>query len=128
MYTQDNGYLKNIARQVMEERETEFRHLKNCKIGFLLSDKAKKSKGKSVYADTEKVNDKYKVLTNLDFIITFYEPNCEGISGRAMAILMLHELKHIGYDIEDGSCSIVPHDLEDFKNIVDDYGTDWIES
>jgi len=127
MYTQDNGYLKNIAHNIISDRQTEFGHLANCKIGFLLSDKEKKSRGRLVYAETEKVNDKYKALTGLDFIITFYTPNCEGVSDRAMEILMLHELNHVGYDIEDESCFIIPHDLEDFKEIVDEYGSDWIK-
>lgn len=126
MYAKDDDYLPSIARKIISERQAEFGHLANCRIGFLTSDKEKKSRGRLVYAETEKVSDKYKALTGLDFIITFYTENCDGISHKALEILMLHELNHVGYDPEDESCSIIPHDLEDFKEIVDKYGTDWI--
>lgn len=42
-----------------------------------------------------------------------------------LEILMWHELKHCG--IDDEKPYIVPHDLEDFKEIVDIYGPYWAE-
>ena len=59
----------------------------------------------------------------MDFIITFYADSA-GIGEEYLKILMRHELMHIGYDGEKRY--IVPHDCEDFKAIIRDYGVDWI--
>ena len=41
-----------------------------------------------------------------------------------MKVLMIHELKHIGF--EPGKpFTIIPHDVEDFKEIIETYGMDW---
>lgn len=127
MFYKDDGRLQEMADSLIEEKN-EFNALTACNIGFLYSDKEKKSKGRRVFADTEKLNDKMKLLTGYDFIITFYLPNLERVSDRAKEIVMFHELKHCGYDVEDGSCYLIPHDLEDFKEIIDEYGSDWIKS
>jgi hypothetical protein len=52
------------------------------------------------------------------------------MSEAQMGILLFHELLHIG--IEPGpdgeeTYSVNHHDLEDFKVIIDRYGTDWAE-
>ena len=97
-------------------------------FSFLVSDAQKKSKGKKVCAECEKVPDKYKWSIPADFTITVFEPNVEGFSEEQKRILMLHELLHVGIVFnEDGSetyCT-VPHDYEDFKEIIDRYGTEW---
>lgn len=38
---------------------------------------------------------------------------------------MYHELRHIG--IGEKGLKIVPHDIEDFKDILKEYGLDWGE-
>jgi hypothetical protein len=42
-------------------------------------------------------------------------------------ILMEHELRHIGIS-ESGTLQIMPHDIEDFRAIIDDYGLDWSQT
>ena len=118
--------LKQLADKVIATNE-QFAHLKDCKICFLESDKSKKSSGKIVYADTEKVSPKWKAISDFDFVITFYDDSLDGkISQSAMEILMIHELKHVGFD--GGKCSIIPHDVADFKEIINAHGFDWIRS
>jgi len=126
MFIIDNGDLKKLADKVIAEHNDMFEYLSGCNIAFMVSDKPKASKGKKVYADTEKVKDKYKLLTDVDFIITYYA-DTEDISETAREILMLHELMHIGYDVEQEKYYIVPHDFEDFLYIVNEYGIDWID-
>ena len=44
-----------------------------------------------------------------------------------MKILILHELMHVGI-IKDGneeSYFVRPHDIEDFRDIIVQYGLDW---
>jgi len=94
-----------------------------CRIAFLYCDKEKTSHGKKVYADTTKIADKVKVLAKFDFVITFYKPTCMTLSEDKLRILMKHELKHIG--VKDSKFSILPHDVEDFSDIIEEHGMDW---
>lgn len=99
-------------------------------ICYLSSNKAKKSHGRPVYGECERVADKNKWAIPCDFTVTLFEPNCDGMSARQVEALILHELLHVGVEVtEDGEEKffIVPHDLQDFKIIVNRYGTDWAE-
>lgn len=97
-------------------------------IVYLSSEHKKMTAGKTVFAQCEKVAEKYKWGIPADFTVTVFEPNVEGFSDEQLRILIFHELLHIGIEFnEDGSESytIKPHDLEDFKLIIDRFGTDW---
>lgn len=97
-------------------------------ILYLSSDYEKKSKGKMVCGECEKIPDKYKWSIPADFTITIYEPNVIGFTDEQMKILILHELLHVGIkfaDNGDESYFIRPHDIEDFRQIIDKYGLDW---
>lgn len=97
-------------------------------IVYLSSEHKKMNAGTTVFAQCEKVAEKYKWGIPADFTITVFEPNIEGFSDEQLRILIFHELLHIGIEFnEDGSESytIRPHDLEDFKLIIDRFGTDW---
>lgn len=120
-------------RQIGEiVRERLFPELQGCRIAWLVSTKPKKSKSKIVFAECKKFDkEKLTWLTEqeYDFIITVYEPNCQDFyfDDRKYAILLEHELMHIGFDTESGECSIVQHDAEEFKKIIEKYGIDWAE-
>lgn len=92
-------------------------------ISFLKSEHAKKTKGKIIHAQCEKVSEKYKWGIPADFTITVFEPNCMEFDDEQMRILIFHELLHIGQ--VNGTWSTVPHDLEDFKVIIKKYGAYW---
>ena len=97
-------------------------------IVYLTSETAKMANGKKVHAQCEKVPDKYKWSIPADFTITVFLPNIVGYTEEQKRILMFHELKHVGILFNaDGSesYSVIPHDYEDFKEIIDRYGTDW---
>ena len=118
-----------IGARVIEEEDSLI-DLRNSQatIVYLTSEKQKNAKGKVVCAECEKVPDKYKWSIPADFTITVFLPNVEGFSEEQKRILMFHELKHVGIVFNaDGSetYSTVPHDYEDFKEIIDRYGTDW---
>ena len=94
---------------------------------FLKSDFEKKSKGKTVYGECEKIPGKYRWAIPYDMAIIIYEPNVERFTKEQLRILMLHELMHVGIK-EDGNEEtyyVVPHDVEDFRAIIDKYGLDW---
>lgn len=124
-----NRYYSEIADELIH-MEPSLQHIMNSNVTiiYLESDYAKTSKGKLVFGQCEKIQDKYKWRIPADFTITVFEPNVEKFTDDQIRILLHHELLHVGIDKKaDGSesYSIVDHDIEDFKLILDKYGTDW---
>ena len=106
----------------------ELADIKNAdiQIMFLASEHEKKSSGKLVFGQCEKIADKYKWSIPCDFTITIFEPNVVCFSEKQLEILIFHELLHVGLT-PDGKFYVRPHDLEDFKVIVDRYGPRWAD-
>ena len=129
----DNRHINNDYAEIADDlirHEPSLLHLleSRAKIIYLSSDYAKTSKGKLVFGQCEKVADKYKWGIPADFTITVFEPNVEKFTEDQIRTLLHHELLHVGIDKKaDGSesYSIVDHDIEDFKLILDKYGTGW---
>lgn len=124
-----NEHYAEIAHELIDT-EPELVDIKNSQatIIFLSSEHAKKGDGKIVHAQCEKVAEKYKWGIPCDYTITVFEPNVAKFTDEQIKILLFHELLHVGIEFNaDGSenHSIRPHDLEDFKLIIDRYGTDW---
>lgn len=94
----------------------------DIKIGYVISQEKKQGE-KITYADCRKVTDVYKAYLPYDFIITFYERNTGFLNENQLKVLMRHELKHIGLGIK--GLKITPHDIEDFKDIISEYGMEW---
>lgn len=93
-------------------------------VTFLQSDYVKKSQGKLVFGLTEKVASKNRWAIPSDFTITIYTKNIKDFTDDQVRILLEHELLHIGVD-KDGKFYVKPHDLEDFRSIIDKYGAYW---
>lgn len=97
-------------------------------IIYLSSDYPKMDKGRMVLGQCERVADKYKWGIPADFTITLFEPNIADKSAEAIRRIILHELLHVGIGTNKDNeevYSVNPHDLEDFKLLVDRWGTDW---
>lgn len=112
------------------ETEPELAYIRDsaAKIVYLSSDSRKKGKGTVINAQCEKIQDKYKWGLPCDFTITVFEPNVEMFTPEQLRILIFHELLHVGITVnEDGTevYTTKPHDLEDFKLIIDRFGTEW---
>ena len=60
-------------------------------------------------------------------LITIYEPNICYFTDEQLEILIWHELKHIGIkpDSVEEEYFVIPHDYEEFREIVDAHGLDW---
>ena len=125
-----NKEFERIAQKLIQEEE-ELEYIKNSpvRIAYLESDIEKKSdKDKLVLGQCEKVLAKNQWAINYDFTITLFLPNIENLSLEQKRILLFHELLHVGIEQnEDGDFvySTRKHDLEDFKIIIDRFGTDW---
>lgn len=125
--TINDGYAL-IAQELIDTEEClEYIRESNATIVYLSSDLEKKSKGKLVCGECEKIPEKYKWAVPCDFTITIYEPNVERFTDEQMRILIFHELLHVAIT-KDGnkeSYSVNPHDIEDFNEIIDRFGLDW---
>ena len=125
-----DGEYNQIMNELIES-EPDLAYIKNSNVRILAlsSEHEKKSKYKTVYGQCEKVQEKYKWAIPSDFTITVFEPNVVDFTEEQIRILLFHELLHVGVEQNDGSesYSIIPHDLEDFKIIIDRFGTSWSE-
>lgn len=121
-----NEEYNEIMRELIDERP-ELEDLKGGDVSIicLSSGHEKKTGDKKVFGQAEKISEKYKWGIPCDFTITVFEPNIEGFSRDQIKILIFHELLHIGVDAE--RLFIKPHDLEDFKVIINEFGTNWSE-
>jgi hypothetical protein len=118
--------LRALANKVIKKNKDLFSLIREQKIsiGYCYSDLEKKKANGRTFAECRKVPAIYKTWLRYDFIIVFYEPNTMLMDEEQLEILMQHELMHIGIS-DDGKLMIVPHDIEDFRRIIDDYGLDW---
>lgn len=118
-----------IGRALISQYE-ELADIENSQatVIFLESEHPKKAKEKTIYAECEKVSEKYKWGIPADFTVTVFEPNVDGFSPKQIEILLFHELLHVGIEFRPTGEEVYfirPHDLEDFKVIIDKYGTEW---
>lgn len=119
-----------IAEELIST-EPELAYIKNSqvRIAYLESDSCKKAdKEKLVLGECEKVAPKNMWAIAYDFTITLYRNNLVGMSEKQIRIVMFHELLHVCIEPDgDGGelYSVRKHDLEDFKVIIDRFGTEW---
>lgn len=120
-----NKEMKALGESIIKRfPELQFIDLYNINIGYVISYENKQGQ-KIIYADCRKLNEVYKAYLPFDFIITFYYFNIHMLNENQRKILMLHELKHI--QINERGLSVKPHDIEDFKDILEKYGNEWNE-
>ena len=100
------------------------------KIAYLSSQEEKKKNGKIVFAECNKVNKNYRWCCHYDFFIVVYEPNIIDFNHKQLEILIEHELMHVGINFDGVEISyyIVPHDVEEFWDIINTYGIDWSDT
>lgn len=129
-HRQINENYQRIAESLIDT-EQDLAYIKDSRvrIAYLESDQAKKADAdKLVLGECEKVAAKNKWAINYDFTITLFKNNLVGLSADQIRIVMFHELLHVGIEPGpdgDENYSVRKHDLEDFKLIIDKYGTDW---
>ena len=117
--------LREMGRRVIRDRP-DLAWIKDSRIriGYAMSSKAKEKDGRIVFAECHKVKPLWQAFIPYDFVIVFYEPNTMLMTDEQQEILMYHELLHVGMD-DSGKLKLNPHDIEDFRVILDEYGMDW---
>lgn len=126
-----NEHYAEIGMELIQTEES-LEEIKNSDITivYLSSDAKKMEKGNAILGQCEKIADKYKWGMPCDMTITIFEPNIVGLTEGQIRILIFHELLHVGIGCnKDNSESyfVKSHDLEDFKEIINRFGTDWNE-
>ena len=119
--------ISSTVREIGEKilKEPRYKYITDAGIRIQWMETDKERQGKKVrYADCTKVADRYRELTPYDFMVTFYPPALEA-SVEAQERIMRHELLHIGVK-PDGGLYVEPHDIEDFREIIEQYGLDWV--
>ena len=119
---------KRIGKKLISERpELEDIRDFDIKVAFLSSDTAKLKDHRIVFGDCTRVTEKYAWCCKYDFFITIYEPNVVDFSPDQIRILLLHELMHCGVDVSgnEPKCYCKPHDVEEFDEIMKQYGAHW---
>ena len=117
--------LRQLGRQVLRDRpDLAWIREAKIRIGYAMSSKDKKKDDRIIFAECYKVKPLWQAFIPYDFVIVFYEPNVMMMDHDQREILMYHELLHIGME-DSGHLKIRPHDIEDFRVILDEYGMDW---
>lgn len=123
------AYAEIGANLIETEPELAYIRESQATIMYLSSEREKREDGKTVFGQCEKVPDKYKWSVPCDFTITIFEPNVERLTEEQIRILIFHELLHVRITVDgnEEKYGITPHDVEDFRTIIDKYGVDWTE-
>lgn len=125
-----NEEYAEIGNELIEnEPILEELRLSDATIVYLSSEHEKTKDGMMVLGECEKIQEKYKWAIPCDFTITLFEPNIEGLSEEQIRIVILHELLHVGirpnFNTGGEDYYVKPHDVEDFRYLIDTYGIDW---
>lgn len=124
-----NEYYAEIGQDLIET-EPSLNSVKESDviITYLSSSQKKMSCGQPVLGQCEKIADKYKWGIPCDFTVTIFEPNIIMLDDDQIRALIHHELLHVGIDTDEDEREkyfIRPHDMVDFRLILEKYGVDW---
>ena len=121
---------RTIANRLLRTLD-EFAEIKDSgvRIAYLSSDEPKKKDRRAIFAECCKVDKKYSWCCPYDFFIVVYEPHVIDFTKNQIEILIRHELHHVGIDYTGDQIKfyIVPHDVEEFWDIIREHGLHWSE-
>lgn len=86
---------------------------------------------KTTAGKCSKASNVTRYLTDKHFIIEFSGDLWDQIDDKIKAVLMYHELLHVGVETDKNGewvYKIVRHSIEDFIQIVKVHGVDWLEN
>jgi predicted metallopeptidase len=123
-FLEDDG-LNVLANKVIEER---LNYLSAINIKFLL---VEPFISKKTIARCIRPNNELKHFGKFDYLVEFSNAVWKTLDDKTKYIVMLHELKHIFVVMgEDGpeEYKIVPHSINDFTEILNEYGVEWFQN
>lgn len=123
IYTEPDKELEALANKIIDAKH-DLKHIRHydIKIGYVKAYKDKTKSEKTVFGECIKINDIQKAYLPFDFVIVIYSSGFT-LSDNKLKLLMYHELKHIG--IGERGPKLEPHNVEDFADIILEFGLDW---
>jgi predicted metallopeptidase len=122
-YWKADEVVEEIGKALISQFHT---HLATAKVCYLFRTKAKTNGSKVILGTASRMSDKLKALADFDFIIEIGYDEWRNLNITQKQALIDHELCHCGgeEDPQTGAMKwkILPHDLEEFREIVGRYG------
>lgn len=108
-----------VARELIDEFH---QHLREATIAFIYRNEAAISKGRKVYAQVQKVPDRWKVLLDdeYDILIWISKEDWDARTSSWREALIDHELSHC--TVGENGFTTTGHDFEGFKDVVERHG------
>lgn len=123
-------YERIAGKVISEHADLDWISKSDVSIGYLISDKEKSTRGGLVFAECIRVKAVFRAYIPHDFLIVVYEPNVEWMSEAQLEILIYHELLHVDITVNgkgETAYMVRPHDVEDFRVILEKYGLGWAD-
>ena len=118
--------LRPISRDLISQFDIYFEGVNLECVKFL---EVTYNKDTKYFARCHPVNEIYYYFTNCFYIIEIALPICNNLTEDQKRLVLLHELFHIppfGTDPDDKAfCKVRPHNVQDFRVIVEQHGTLW---
>ena len=110
--------IKNLAEELITNYHPS---ICEAKIAYLWNSKEMKRSGQTVIGKAKKCSKDVKAISSYDFIITLSFPTWNTLTDKQKKAALDHELTHCSIDItgEEPKVEIVPHDVEEFLEIID---------
>ena len=80
------------------------------------------------FGQTRLIKGVWKVVTDKAVLLSLWKNAWDSKSDSWRALLIYHELLHLGVDDVNGGYKIIKHDIEDFAEVIRTYGIDWENS
>ncbi len=111
--------IQPIAKELFEKHKQSLNLLVDpVKVTFLRSDRKKKN----AYAYCKQIRGEYSFLTPKKFFIVIVSENFDGLeSNDQKKYVILHELKHLFYDLDDeggDKYGLIDHNIKDFQQLL----------
>jgi hypothetical protein len=120
------GIKYEIAKDVQNLAETLIAkyhpHLVDANIAYIFKTDTWKKNGKTILGSAHRCSEKEKLLHGYDFIITLNHFVWATVDVKTKMAILDHELCHCGWNDDEAKFILVPHDLEDFVDVVRRHG------
>lgn len=119
-----DGEVVDLTLKILKKYSERFGHIHYDDMVFLY-----KFADKSDWAgQCRLIKGVWEAITDKKVMISLWHENWVKKSTSEKALLLFHEICHIGYDDDKAKYTIIKHDVEDFREILREYGVDWEDS
>jgi len=121
---------KDLIEKLVEKFPTVFTHVNTDHISCIIATGGQAPQQGNALAKISTINSKVKTATGTpyDFILEVYEANWYEQDLRQKQAIVFHELMHIDPDSEEDAPKLRKHDLEDFYQIMNVWGIDYLHN